>query len=139
MSLDWAEVFCSWGATDGAGVGATVEVNTSGEDFGLAVAEVEGDPPAVALLGSDKGNKISFALRTGVADTGVAVGEGAAAAIAFGFAVWCLKVNKAANPMTTSTASAPTARRLVTKILEEFLRRRTPLDRFFARVLKGKR
>ena len=132
--MDWAPVFCSWGATDGVGVGAAVEVNTSGEDFGLTVADGEGDPPAVALLGSDNGNKISFAL-----GAGVAVGEGVAAAIAFGLAVRCLNVNKAASPMTTSTASAPTARRLVTKIFDEFRRRRTPLDRFFARVLKGKR
>ena len=139
-SPGWETVFCSCGATDAAGVGAAVEVKTGGDGCGLFAACADGVPPETALLGSARGSRTSFGVRLGVAD-GVAAGEPAAtgAATTLCFPVICLKVKKAANPMTTSTPSAHRARILVAKIFDEFRRRRTPLDKFLVRVLSGKR
>ena len=137
--------FCACGATDAAGVGAAVEVNTGsvevstwGDGCGLTPG-CETVPSEGLLFGSCNGSRISFGLRSAVAGDGVAAGEDAADAAAFGFAVRCLKVRRAANPIATSAATAHSARIPVAKILDEFRRRRTPLDKFLVRVLSGKR
>lgn len=144
VGVAWELVLAAGGITDGAGVGTTVEVNVGGEDcgtiaaLGVAVGFAEAVVSGGALLGSESGSKTSLGL-TGVEDKGVAAGEGVATTTALGLAVTCLKAKKATSPTATKAASPHSARRPVIKSFDEFWRRRTPLDRFFARVLSGKR
>ena len=124
-------------------MGTIVEVRVGGEGCGTATALGVGVGLAEAvvsggfLLGSESGSRISLGL-AGVGDKGEAAGEEATTPT-FGFEVTCLKVKKATSPTATNAASPHSARRPVIKSFDEFWRRRTPLDRFFARVLSGKR